>query len=132
MTNIDGLAGMYNILEESKFEIADHRVPIENFIEMLADGELPDELAVSGLDTALVAANDDLLTEMQSAMRRRRDWLDSRSPLPTIQFVVDGELQDTGESYDLVIEGEFYPLNSLFGRNLREREPGWLVTSYRV
>lgn len=132
MSDIDGLAGMYNILIEEEFDIADHRVPIETFIEMLEEGELPDELAVSGLDDALADGNQDLLSEMQAVMRRRRDWLDSRPSLPTIQFVVDGDLQDTGESFELLVDGEFNSLKPLFGRSIREREPGWLVTSFRV
>jgi len=132
MSEIDGLAGMYNILVEEEFDIADHRVPIETFIEMLEEGELPDELAVSGLDAALAAGNQELISEMQAVMRRRRDWLDSRPSLPIIQFVVDGDLQDTGESFELLVDGDFYSLKPLFGRSIREREPGWLVTSFRV
>jgi hypothetical protein len=132
MSDIDGLAGMYNILVEEEFDIADHRVPIEKFIQMLEEGDLSDELAVSGLDDALADEDQELLSEMQEAMRRRRDWLDSRPSLPTIQFVVDGELQDTGESFELLTDGEFYSLKPVFGRSISEREPGWLVTSYRI
>ncbi|MDS0300943.1 hypothetical protein NDI76_19535 [Halogeometricum sp. S1BR25-6] len=123
---------MYNILVEEEFSIVDYRVPIETFIEMLEEGELPEELAVSGLDDALTTENQELLSEMQAAMRQRRDWLDSRPSLPTVQFVVDGELQDTGESFELLVDGEFYSLKSVFGRSISEREPGWLVTSYRI
>lgn len=132
MTSIDGIAGMYNLLIEEDFDIADHRIPIESFIEMLDEQDLPDEIAVSGLDDALIADNDAIITDLTVAMRERRDWLDSRDPLPTIQFVFDGDFQNTGGSFELLVDGQFYSLTPVFGRNIRRQEPGWLVTSYRV
>lgn len=132
MTRTDGIAGMYNLLVEEDFEIADHRVPIESFIEMLDEQDLPDEIAVSGLDDALLSDDEKLINRLTVAMREQRDWLDSRSPLPVIQFVVDGDFQNTGDSFELLADGQLYALTPVFGRNIDRREPGWLVTSFRV
>jgi len=132
MTRIDGIAGMYNLLIEKEFEIADHRIPIEAFIEMLEDQDLPDEIAVSGLDEALLNDNEDLIRELTVAMREQRDWLDSRNPLPVIQFVVEGNFQNAGDSFELLVDGQLYALKPIFGRNIDRREPGWLITSLRV
>jgi len=132
MTRIDGIAGMYNLLIEEDFDIADHRIPIESFIEMLDEQDLPDDIAVSGLDNALLDNNEDLITDLTVAMREQRDWLDSRDPLPVIQFVFDGDFQNTGDSFELLVDGQLYALTPVFGRNIRRQESGWLVTSYRV
>ncbi len=132
MSGIDGIAGMYNLLIEDEFEIADHKVPIDLFIEMLEDRDLPDEIAVSGVDDALCNGNETVINELTVAMREGRDYLDSSDPLPVIQFVFDGEFQSTGESYELLADGQFHSLSSIYGRNIRRQDPGWLVTSYRV
>lgn len=123
---------MYNLLIEDEFDIADHRIPLASFIDMLDEQDIPDEVAVAGLDDALRSGNDDIINELTVSMRDRRDWLDSRDPLPVIQFVFDGDFQNTGDSFELLVDGQFHPLASVFGRNINRRESGWLVTSYRV
>ena len=122
---------MYNILSGEDFAIAEYRVPLATFVEMLEDRDIPDEIAVSGLGQAL-EDDDTQLEAMKHAMRAQRDWLDSRPTLPVIQFIVSGDLQETGNGYELYRAGEYYPLQPLFGRNISRREPGWLVTSFRV
>lgn len=133
MTEINGIAGMYNLLIEEDFEIADHRIPIESFIDMVEAQDIPDEIAVSGLDELLLEEDDEtLVNDLKVVMREHRDWLDSRDPLPVIQFVFDGEFQSTGDSFELLVDGQLYALSPIFGRNIRRQEPGWLLTSYRV
>jgi hypothetical protein len=65
-------------------------------------------------------------------MRQEMDYLNSQRPLPAIQFVVDGDLQGSGDSYEVDIDGEFYSLQPVFGRQIKKRDSGWLVAPLRV
>jgi len=130
MSNLDAVAGMYNIVEE-QWETADHRVPIEKFIEMLEGRSLPEEIAVAGLEEALTE-DEELRERLVSAMRDQMDYLNNQHPLPKIQFEVDGRFQGAGNTYEVEIDGEFHSLEPVFGRRVKEREDGWLVTPFRV
>lgn len=130
MSNLDAVAGMYNIVEEQR-ETADHRVPVEKFIEMLKDRSLPEEIAVAGLEEVLTG-DEELRERLVSAMRDQMDYLNNQHPLPKIQFEVDGQFQGAGNTYEVEIDGEFHSLEPVFGRQIKEREDGWLVTPFRV
>ena len=131
MSDIDAVAGMYNIIVSSERESAEYRVPLQEFVTKLENRDLPDEICVAGLEEVLTE-NEDLRNRLVSTMRQEMDYLNSQHPLPSIQFVVDGDLQGTGDSYEVEIDGEFYSLQPVFGRQIKKRDSGWLVAPLRV
>lgn len=131
MSEIDAVAGMYNIIVSEKRESADFRVPVEEFISMLKERDLPNEICVVGLDRVLTE-DEELREELVSTMREEMDYLNSQRPLPAIQFVVDGAVQGAGDSFDVEVDDEFYSLRPIFGRGIKKRDSGWLVAPFRV
>lgn len=131
MSDIDAVAGMYNIIVSGGRESADYRVPVEEFLTKLENRNLPDELCVVGLEEVL-AEDEDLRDRLVATMRQEMDYLNSQRPLPAIQFVVDGDVQGAGGSYDVEIDGTFHSLEPIFGRQIKRRDSGWLVAPFRV
>lgn len=131
MSEIDAVAGMYNIVDRNRRETADYQVPVEEFVTKLDDRNLPDEICVVGLE-AVLNGDEEIRESLISTMRREMDYLNGQRPLPTVQFAVDGTFQSVGGSFDVEIEGEYYSLRPIFGRQIKRREPGWLVTPFRV
>ncbi|MFC7143146.1 hypothetical protein ACFQMA_25470 [Halosimplex aquaticum] len=89
MSDIDAVAGMYNIIVSGERESADYRVPVDEFLSKLENRDLPDEICVVGLEDVLTD-EDDIRDRLVSTMRKEMDYLNSQRPLPTIQFVVEG------------------------------------------
>lgn len=131
MSDIDAVAGMYNIVDRRRRETADYQVPVEEFIAKLENHDLPQEICVVGLDDVL-SDDGDLRESLVDTMRLEMDYLNGQRPLPTVQFAVDGGFQSVGGSFDVEIDGEFYALEPVFGRQMKRREPGWIVTTFRV
>ncbi len=131
MSDIDAVAGMYNIVVSGDHEVADYRVPIEEFLSKLESRELPAEICVVGLEDVLTEGNG-IRDRLVSTMRREMDYLNNQHPLPTIQFVVEGDIEGTGDSYEVKIDDEFHSLQPIFGRQIKKREAGWLVAPFRI
>lgn len=131
MSDIDAVAGMYNIIVSGERESAEYRVPVEEFVTKLKNRNLPDEICVAGLEEVLTE-DEDLRDQLVSAMRQEMDYLNSQRPLPAIQFVVDGDIQGAGDSFDVEIDDEFHSLEPIFGRQIKKRDSGWLVAPFRV
>ncbi|MFC6875277.1 hypothetical protein [Halobellus marinus] len=131
MSDIDAVAGMYNIVDRRRRETADYQVPVGEFIAKLENHDLPQEICVVGLGDVL-SGDEELRESLVDTMRQEMDYLNGQRPLPTVQFAVDGEFQNVGDSFDVEINGEFHALESVFGRQMKQREPGWLVTTFRV
>lgn len=131
MSDIDAVAGMYNIVDRRRRETADYQVPVEEFITMLKSHDLPQEICVVGLEEVL-GGDEKLRESLIDRMRQEMDYLNGQRPLPTVQFAVEGEFQSVGDSFDVEIKGEFFALEPVFGRQMKRREPGWLVTTFRV
>jgi len=131
MSDIDAVAGMYNIVDRRRRETADYQVPAEGFIAKLENHDLPQEICVVGLGDVL-SGDAELRESLVDTMRLEMDYLNGQRPLPTVQFAVDGEFQSVGDSFDVEIDGEFYGLSPVFGRQMKQREPGWLVTTFRI
>jgi hypothetical protein len=131
MSDIDAVAGMYNIVDRERRETADYQVPVEEFITMLESHDMPQEICVVGFDDVL-AGDEKLQESLIDTMRREMDYLNGQRPLPTVQFAVEGEFQSVRDSFDVEIDGEFYGLSPVFGRQMKQREPGWLVTTFRI
>jgi hypothetical protein len=130
MSEIDALAGMYNIIVTGERNTADYQVPVEEFVTKLENRDLPDEICVIGIETVLTE-NETLRNRLVSTMRQEMDYLNSQRPLPAIQFVVS-EVQGAGDSFDIEVDGEYRSLQPIFGRQMKQREPGWLVVPFRV
>ena len=130
MRDLDAIGGMYNIVITDR-KTADYQVPVEKFIEMLSQHEIPEELCVVGVES-VIAGEEQARRELIDSMRNESDYLNSLSPLPKIQFAVEGSFHSVGESFELEFDGEFYPLKPIFGSRLKRRSDGWLVSPYRV
>jgi len=131
MSETDAVAGMYNIVQSGAWKTADYQLPVDEFISVLTDHDMPDELCVVGLEE-LLTEETERYERLVSVMRAEMDYLNNQHPLPTIQFVIDGEFQSVGETFEIGIDGEFYSLEPVFGRQIKRRRDGWLVTPFRV
>lgn len=131
MSDIDAVAGMYNIVERGEWTTADYQLPIDEFISNLDSRELPKEVCVVGLENVL-SEEEDTRERLVSVMRSQMDYLNNQHPLPTIQFAVEGEFQSVGNTFEVEIDSEFYSLEPVFGRQIKRRRDGWLVTPFRV
>jgi len=131
MSKIDAVAGMYNIVERGEWTTADYQLPIDEFISNLDSRELPKEVCVVGLENVL-SEEEETRERLVSVMRSQMDYLNNQHPLPTIQFAVEGEFQSVGNTFEVEISSEFYSLEPVFGRQIKRRRDGWLVTPFRV
>lgn len=132
MSDIDAVAGMYNIIERGEWTTADYQLPIEEFVSSLDVRDLPKEVCVVGLESVLSEKEEEARDNLVSVMREEMDYLNNQHPLPPIQFAVEGEFQSVGNTFDVEIDGEFYSLEPIFGRQIKRRRDGWLVTPFRV
>lgn len=121
------LAGVYNLVVADEYDLFDHRVPVETFTSMLEDGEVPDEVCVIGLADAYEA---DDVRELRRLMDEAADGLESRSPLPTIQFAVDGSFQRLSRDFELQTDDDLYRLSRVFGPQIKRRNVDWLTAPF--
>jgi len=127
MAREGAIPGRYNIVVSDEYETFDRQVPVEEFIEMLRDDEVPDELCVVGL---VDAYEDGTTDELASQIRDKKDQLENQNPLPTVQFDVEGSLHRVTDGYDLRHDDELYSLNEVFGSQLDREGSGWVVTPF--
>jgi hypothetical protein len=131
MSDLDAVAGMYNIVDPDQCATADHQLPIEEFVTSLESRDLPKEVCVVGLEDAL-ASDLELRDRLVSVMRSEMDYLNNQHPLPSIQFAIDGTFQSVGDGFEVQVGDEFYSLEPIFGRQIKRRREGWLATPFRV
>ena len=131
MSEIDAVAGMYNIVDREKRATADYQLPLEEFIDQLEERSLPQEVCVVGLEDIL-SGDDELRGRLVSVMRSEMDYLNNQHPLPSIQFAVEGTFQSVGDTFEIQVDDKFYALEPIFGRQIKQREQGWLATPFRV
>ncbi|MBB6647915.1 MULTISPECIES: hypothetical protein [Haloferacaceae] len=122
------LPGEYNIVVEDEYDLFDHRVPVEEFEEMLRENDVPDEVCVVGLDDLF--GDDDAASELSTLMDRSANTLENRSPLPTIQFAVEGSFQRRQRDFELQTGGDLYRLSRVFGPQIERRSGGWLTAPF--
>jgi hypothetical protein len=122
------LPGEYNIVVEDEYDLFDHRVPVEEFEEMLRENDVPDEVCVVGLDDLF--GDDEAVKELSTLMDRRANALENRSPLPTIQFAVEGSFQRRERDYELQTGGDLHRLSRVFGSQIDRRSGGWLTAPF--
>lgn len=121
------LAGVYNLVVADAYELFEHQVPVETFTAMLRDDEVPDELCVVGL--ADVYESDDV-RELRRLMDEAADGLESRSPLPTIQFAVDGSFQRLSRDFELQTDDNLHRLSRVLGPQIKRRNADWLTAPF--
>lgn len=122
------LPGRYNIVVEDEYEIFDHRVPVDEYVELLRSGDVPDELCVVGLEAAY--EDDETIDTLSRMMDKQADALESRSQLPTIQFAIEGGFQRRKGDFELQTGDDLYRLSRVFGRQLERRKSGWLTSPF--
>ena len=128
MTGPGHIPGQYNIIVAGEYENFEHQMPIKEFLQRLKNDDVPDEVSVVGLEK--VFEDEEFITELAREMDQRADDLEYQSP--TIQFVVEGNLQGAGDSFEVEIDDEFYSLRPIFGRQIKKRDSGWLVAPFRI
>ena len=122
------LPGEYNVVVEDEYDLFDHRVPIKEFEEMLRENDVPDEVCVVGIDELF--EDDDAVSELSTLMDRSANSLENRSPLPTIQFAVEGSFQRRQRDFELQTGGSLYRLSRVFGPQIERRSGGWLTAPF--
>jgi hypothetical protein len=127
MASEGAIPGRYNIVLSDEYETFDRQVPVEEFIEMLRDDEVPDKLCVVGLEDAF---GDGTAEELATEIRDKKDQLENQHPLPTVQFEIEGSLQRVGKGYDLRYGDEILDLNEVFGSPLDREGDGWVVAHF--
>jgi hypothetical protein len=122
------LPGEYNIVVEDEYDLFDHRVPIKEFEEMLREDDVPDEVCVVGLGA--VFEDEEAVNELSRLMDRSANSLETRQPLPTIQFAVEGSFQRRQRDYELQTEQDLFRLSRIFGPQIKRRSSGWLTSPF--
>lgn len=122
------LPGRYNIVAEDEYDLFDHRVPVEEYMEMLRENDVPDEVCVVGLDG--VFEDDELVSELSRMMDRHANSLESANPLPTIQFAVEGSFQRRKRDFELQSGDDFHRLSRVFGSQIERQSRGWLLAPF--
>ena len=122
------LPGEYNIVVEGEYDLFDHRVPIEEFKEMLQENDVSDELCVVGLDE--VFEDEDEVRELSKLMDRRANSLETRQSLPTVQFAIEGSFQRRQRDFELQSGGKLYRLSRIFGPQIQRRNSDWLTAPF--
>jgi hypothetical protein len=122
------LPGVYNLVLDDEFDLFDHRVPVEEYMRMLRENDVPDEVCVVRLGD--VFGDEESVNELSRLMDRRADDLETRSPLPTIQFAIDGSFQRRQRDFELNSGDELYRLSRVFGPQIERRKHGWLTTPF--
>lgn len=121
------LAGVYNLVVADEYDLFEHQVPVDAFESMLRDDDVPDEVCVVGL--ADVYESDDV-RELRRLMDQTADGLESRSPLPTIQFAVNGSFQRLSNDFELQTDEDLYRLSQVFGPQIERRSVDWLTAPF--
>lgn len=125
MADSGQIPGRYNIIVIGEYDRFDRQVPIEEFLRRLTDDNLPDEVAVVGLEEKL--DDEDFINNLAREMDQRADDLEYQCP--TIQIIVQGSFHRNGRSYDLRYDGDLYSLQVIFGPQLERRDQGNWITS---
>lgn len=121
------LAGVYNLVVADAYDLFQHQVPVSEFESMLRDGDVPDEVSVVGLADVYEAGD---VRDLRRLMDDAADGLESRSPLPTIQFAVDGSFQRLSNDFELQTGGDLYRLSRVFGPQIKRRNVDWLTAPF--
>jgi hypothetical protein len=122
------LPGEYNIVTVDEYDLFDHQVPVGEFEEMLTENDVPDEVCVVGLGDLF--GDKEAVNELSTLMDRRANALENRSPLPTIQFAVEGSFQRRQRDFELQTGGDLHRLSRVFGPQIERRSSGWLTAPF--
>lgn len=122
----DTVANKYNLLRSDQYALFDHRVPVDRFVELLGNRDVPETVCVTGLGETLAEGDP---TEVSQALQVGTPYLE-REPQPTIQFAVDGKFHSIPNGFELMYDEDFHNLNQLFGPTLKRKQSGWLVADF--
>jgi hypothetical protein len=121
------IPGRYNLIVEGSYESFDHQMPIEDFLDRLLNDDVPDEVSVIGLGAAF--KDGELADELAKEMDKRANDLEYQSP--TVQFIVQRSFHRRAKTFDLRYDNNFYPLQEIFGPQLKRKGDGdWLVAPF--
>lgn len=122
------IPGRYNIVVAEEYDLFDFRVPVEEFREMLREGDVPDEACVVGIEE--VFGDEEAIAELSRLMDQRADDLENRAELPTIQIAIEESVQRRQNDYEIRVDDELYRLSRVFGTQIDRRDSGWLTTPF--
>ncbi|MFC7177837.1 hypothetical protein [Halosegnis marinus] len=125
------IPGVYNIVEREQYETFPTQFPVDAFVELLEDDDLPTQVTVVNLESAFT--RPDFITELRRTMDRKGDDLE-HADSPIIQFAVEADIHrsDRGNEYDLWVDGTPYPLRDVFGRQVEAQadDHSWLTSPF--
>lgn len=104
----------------------DERVGIIDLVRMCSDEEVPDRIAVHGLDHLLLQAKrecnreEEIQRQIRQKLSSAQEYLNFLGPRIVLE-VADVEYSNQEE---IVIDGEYIPLGPLFGNRLEDIENG--------
>ena len=122
------LAGVYNLVVADAYDLFDHRVPVSEFESMLQERDVPNEICVVGI--AEIFENDEAVQSLSRKMSDAADGLENQSPLPTIQFAVEGSFQRRSRDFELQAGEDLYRLSRVFGPQIERRNSDWLTVPF--
>jgi hypothetical protein len=95
---------------------------------MLREDDVPDEVCVVGLGA--VFEDEEAVNELSRLMDRSANGLETRNPLPTIQFAIEGSFQRRQRDYELQAGENLFRLSRIFGPQINRRSNGWLTAPF--
>jgi hypothetical protein len=122
------LAGVYNLVIADAHDLFDHRVPVEEFDSLLEERNVPEKICVVGLGDFF--GDDEAVSSLRRQMDDAADRLENRSPLPTIQFAVEGSFQRRSRDFELKADEDLYRLSRVFGPQIQRRDSDWLTAPF--
>jgi hypothetical protein len=120
---------VYNLVVADAYDLFPHQVPVTEFKAMLQNDEVPAELSVVGVAGAYESGEDEI-RQLRRQMDSSAGGLENRSPLPTIQFAVEGSFQRLRNDFELQTDGELYRLSHVFGPLIKRRNADWLTAPF--
>lgn len=125
---IDGqIEGWYNLVTADTYETFDNQISVAEYIDLLRDEDVPEQVTVTGLEEAFAEGEAD---ELADAIDEHGNWLESMRPRRTVQFAVEGTFQQRGEVWHLLSDEHSYPLEAVFGPETERKDEGWLMAPF--
>ena len=123
------IPGRYNLVLKGSYDTFDYQVPVEEYVELLREEDVPEEISVVGLHR--VFEDEESIDEFRRVIDQHANDLENRHPLPTIQFAVEGSFHRSGKTYDLRYQDDLYALREVFGPQIERKGKGdWLVAPF--
>lgn len=114
-----------NLVEKGEYELFDHQLPLDKFIDKLRNGDDLDNVCIKGLDEALQNGE---IEDLRRVLQNKSNKLSQKGT--TLQFVSEGSFQSVVSGFELKLGSDFFRLDTIFGPKMERKEEGWIVIQY--